>query len=194
MSCCDSYPRAILLARAAGGFRRGSPLDACLPAWKAEAERPMRLATYTVAPGARMRRVLLRIRPGRKRGSESGPLDRPVSPGGWKAVESSGQDREANHPRLASDHGGCLGRLHRNGRPNGAGRAPAMPGYRMLGAIVEGPQGSIFFKFTGPAKTVAANQAAFDKMLASHWQPSEIIKPKQYVSGHPGTDRYRFPR
>ena len=44
---------------------------------------------------------------------------------------------------------------------------PAVPGYRLLGAIVEGPQGSIFFKFTGPAKTVAANQAAFDKMLAS---------------------------
>jgi hypothetical protein len=44
---------------------------------------------------------------------------------------------------------------------------PAMGGYRMLGAIVEGPQGSIFFKFTGPAKTIAANQAAFDKMLES---------------------------
>ena len=43
----------------------------------------------------------------------------------------------------------------------------AVPGYPMLGAIVEGPQGSIFFKFTGPAKTVTANQAAFDKMIAS---------------------------
>ena len=42
-----------------------------------------------------------------------------------------------------------------------------MPDYRMLGAIVEGPQGSIFIKFTGPAKTVAANRAAFDKMLES---------------------------
>jgi hypothetical protein len=41
------------------------------------------------------------------------------------------------------------------------------PGYRLLGAIVEGPQGSIFFKFTGPAKTVAQNQTAFDAMLAS---------------------------
>lgn len=41
------------------------------------------------------------------------------------------------------------------------------PGYRMLGAIVEGPQGSVFFKFTGPAKTVAANQKAFDGMIES---------------------------
>ncbi len=44
---------------------------------------------------------------------------------------------------------------------------PAKPGYRMLAAIVEGPQGSIFFKFTGPAKTVGQNQAAFEKMLSS---------------------------
>jgi len=36
-----------------------------------------------------------------------------------------------------------------------------------LGAIVEGSQGSVFFKFTGPAKTVAQNQSAFEKMLAS---------------------------
>ncbi len=47
--------------------------------------------------------------------------------------------------------------------------APGAPkqGYRLLGAVVEGPQGSVFFKFTGPAKTVAQNKAAFDKLLAS---------------------------
>ena len=44
---------------------------------------------------------------------------------------------------------------------------PAVPGYGLLGAIVEGPQGLIFFKFLGPAKIVAANQAACDKMLDS---------------------------
>ncbi len=42
-----------------------------------------------------------------------------------------------------------------------------VPGYRLLGAIVEGPQGSVFFKFTGPAKTVAQNQSAFSGMLDS---------------------------
>jgi hypothetical protein len=41
------------------------------------------------------------------------------------------------------------------------------PGYRMLGAIVEGPGGSIFLKFTAPAKTVAANQQKFEQLLAS---------------------------
>lgn len=39
--------------------------------------------------------------------------------------------------------------------------------YRLLGAIVEGPGGNVFFKFTGPAKTVAANQSKFEALLAS---------------------------
>lgn len=41
------------------------------------------------------------------------------------------------------------------------------PGYRLLGAIAEAPQGAVFFKFAGPAKTVAANQARFEALLNS---------------------------
>ncbi len=41
------------------------------------------------------------------------------------------------------------------------------PGYSLVGAIVEAPEGNVFFKLTGPAKTVKASRAAFDKMLAS---------------------------
>jgi hypothetical protein len=40
-------------------------------------------------------------------------------------------------------------------------------GYRLLGAIVEGPGGNIFVKFTGPAKTIAASKTKFDQLLAS---------------------------
>ncbi len=40
-------------------------------------------------------------------------------------------------------------------------------GYRLLGAIVEGPGGNIFIKFTGPAKTVAASQPKFQQLLDS---------------------------
>lgn len=39
--------------------------------------------------------------------------------------------------------------------------------YRLHGAIVAGPQGSVFFKFTGPAKTVEAARAEFDAMIDS---------------------------
>lgn len=41
------------------------------------------------------------------------------------------------------------------------------PGYEMLGAIAEGPEGNVFFKFTGPEKTVAAEKGRFEKILAS---------------------------
>lgn len=41
------------------------------------------------------------------------------------------------------------------------------PGFRLLGAIVEAPQGNLFFKFTGPAKTIAANADGFQAMLKS---------------------------
>jgi len=40
-------------------------------------------------------------------------------------------------------------------------------GYRLIGAIVEGPGGSVFFKLTGPTKTIAAQQKNFEQLLAS---------------------------
>lgn len=39
--------------------------------------------------------------------------------------------------------------------------------YRLLGAIVEAPEGMVFFKFTGPAKTIGASEAEFDAMIGT---------------------------
>jgi len=39
--------------------------------------------------------------------------------------------------------------------------------YRLLGAIVEAPEGLVFFKFTGPQKTISTATAEFDAMIAS---------------------------
>jgi hypothetical protein len=52
------------------------------------------------------------------------------------------------------------------GGPNMAPLAPKAD-YRMLAAIVEGPGGNIFVKFTGPVKTVTANLAKYDALLNS---------------------------
>ncbi len=38
---------------------------------------------------------------------------------------------------------------------------------RMLGAIVEGPEGLVFFKLTGPADIVESASHSFDEMIAS---------------------------
>ena len=41
------------------------------------------------------------------------------------------------------------------------------PDWRLLGAIAEGPQGAVFFKFTGPASVIGKATKDFDAMLAS---------------------------
>ncbi len=40
-------------------------------------------------------------------------------------------------------------------------------GFALEGAIADGPQGPVFFKLTGPKKTVARQKAAFDVMVKS---------------------------
>jgi hypothetical protein len=42
-----------------------------------------------------------------------------------------------------------------------------LPGYRLSGAIVEGPGGSVFFKLTGPEATVAAAKGDLAALLSS---------------------------
>lgn len=39
--------------------------------------------------------------------------------------------------------------------------------FRLFGAIVEAPEGKLFFKFTGPAKTVEGSGAEFDALIGS---------------------------
>jgi hypothetical protein len=135
-------------------------------AWKAEAQRPMRLATYAVAPGAECGVYFFGSGQG---GSVDANLDRWIG----QFLQADGKPSKAG-ARIAKRtiHGWPATTVDVSGAYTGMGGptaqpGPALSGYRMLGAIVEGPQGSIFFKFTGPAKIVAANQAAFDKMLES---------------------------
>lgn len=136
------------------------------PAWKAEAQRPMRLATYTVASGGECGVYYFGSGKG---GSVDANLDRWIgqflqadgkpSKGAAKIAKRTVQGLSITTVDVSGAYTGM-------GGPTQAS-APAMPGYRMLGAIVEGPEGAIFFKFVGPGQTVAANQASFDKMIAS---------------------------
>jgi hypothetical protein len=46
-------------------------------------------------------------------------------------------------------------------------KAERKPGWRMLGAVVEGEGGPWYFKATGPAATIERAKADFDALLAS---------------------------
>jgi hypothetical protein len=157
-----------VLAESAAGIRWTAPAG-----WKAEGPRPMRAATYTIA-----------VVPG-----EQGPAECVVNYFG----AGQGGTVQANVDRWRAQVLGADGKpavatvtvrtvrglkvtvVDSSGTYTGMGgpmAAAAKPvsGYRLLGAIAEGRGGNVFFKLTGPSKTIAAQQAAFDQMLAS-FQP-----------------------
>ena len=134
----------------------------------------MRAATYTVAPTA-----------GDRDPAECGVYFFGAGQGGsveanlerWKSqfTDPNGRTTPAKIDK-GQVHGLRVTRIDTSGDYSGmggpmAGSARAVPGYRLLGAIVEGPGGNIFIKFTGPMKTIAQNQAKFEGLVAS-FQPS----------------------
>jgi hypothetical protein len=157
---------ALAAAESAGGLRWTMPAG-----WKAQPERPMRAATYLVpaAPGDKDAGECAVFFFGRGQGgSVQDNIDR------WRGqiVGADGKPAAAKIDKrqarglaitLVDSSGGYTGM----GGPM-AGNTRAVSGYRLLGAVVEGPGGNnIFVKFTGPAKTVAANQKQFEGLLAS---------------------------
>lgn len=53
------------------------------------------------------------------------------------------------------------------GMGGGGGEAPARTGWRMLGAIAEGPGGMVFFKLTGPEDAIDEAEQAFRDLVQS---------------------------
>jgi hypothetical protein len=136
------------------------------PTWKAQAARPMRVATYAVPAAA-----------GDEDGEcavfffgqgQGGAVDLNLKR--WISQFESGEKTAKTGKRTI--HGLNVTTVEISGAYAGMGgpMAPAKSmkqNYRLLGAIVEAPEGNVFFKLTGPAKTVVANQAKFEALLNS---------------------------
>ena len=160
------FAGALVAAESAGGLRWTMPAG-----WKAQPERPMRAATYAVpaAPGDKEPGECAVFFFGRGQG---GSVQDNIERWRLQMVGADGKPAAAKIDKrqagklaitLVDSSGGYTGM----GGPM-ASSAKAVPGYRLLGAVVEGPGGNnIFVKFTGPAKTVAANQKQFEGLLAS---------------------------
>jgi hypothetical protein len=163
--CC--FLSVGLLAESAAGLRWTAP-----PGWKPEAAQPMRAATYTVEPA-----------PGDKARAECGVYFFGAGQGGsveanldrWKG-QFRGPDGKPASAQIAkrTARGLTITTIETSGDYSGlAGPVAAQrtaPGYRLLGAIVEGRGGNIFVKFTGPTNTVAANRQKFQQLLTSFQQ------------------------
>jgi hypothetical protein len=156
----------MLSAQSAGGLRWTMP-----GGWKAEAARPMRAATYTIPPA-----------PGDTDSAECAVFFFGAGQGGsvednlerWRS-QMLGPDGKPAQAKIdkRSARGLNITMIDASGSYTGmggpmAGGSRAVPGYRLVGAVVQGPGGNnVFVKFTGPAKTVAANQPKFEELLAS---------------------------
>ena len=148
-------------AESAGGISWTAPA-----AWKAQPQRPMRAATYVVPRAA-----------GDNEDGECGvfyfgsgqggsvdanmkrwidQFESPVSP---KPTKKTINGLQVTMVDLSGTYLASAGPM--------SPVKEKKPGYRLLGAIVEAPEGNVFFKFTGPAKTVAAGQPQFESLLKS---------------------------
>jgi len=138
--------------------------------WKTEEARPMRAATYTVAPAAgdaASAECVVYFFGAGQGGTVEANLDR------WKRQIRGPGGKPAN-AKIAKRtiHGLPVTTLDVAGDYTGMGGPMAASttvqnNYRLLGAIIEGPGGNVFIKFTGPAKTIAASQAQFEQLLNS---------------------------
>ncbi len=164
---------AVIAAAAAVHVRADSAagLEWTPPAgWKSQGSQPLRAATYLVGPAAGDTSAAecgVYFFGAGQGGSVEANLDR------WKGQFRTPDGKPANG-RVArrSAAGLTITTLDIAGTYSGLGgplasSARAAPGYRLLGAIVQGPGGNIFVKFTGPARTIAANQQKFEQLLTS---------------------------
>jgi hypothetical protein len=158
---------AIASAETAGGLKWTAPAS-----WKAQPERPMRAATYTVPRAAGDAEdgecAVFYFGPGQGGGVDAnikrwiGQFDAPAGGPADKLARIS----KATVNGLPVSRIDLAGTYKPSGGPMMQAGAPKL-GYRLIGAIVEGPQGAVFFKFTGPTKTVAAQQTAFEALMKS---------------------------
>lgn len=155
----------VVSAEQAGGVKWTAPA-----AWKTQAPKPMRAATYMIPAAAGDKDpgelAVYYFGPG-----QGGSADANIKRWVGQFQTPDGKPAEGRQKTAKKTINGLpVTTIDISGTYTGAAGPMATekiikPGYRLLGAIVEGPQGGVFFKFTGPAKTVAANQASFDKLL-----------------------------
>ena len=155
---------APLLAASIAGLQWTAP-----PEWKDTGSAPMRAATYKVPLSAgdlgASECVVYFFGQG-----QGGPVNANMERWNGQFLTPSGKTASAQiHKRVI--HSLPVTTIDVSGAYTGmggpAGQSAAVPGYRLLGAIIENPDGNFFLKFTGPVRTVNANAGVFDRLLTS---------------------------
>lgn len=154
-------------AEEAGGLTWTAPAE-----WAAQPARPMRAATYRIpaAKGDAEGAELAVFYFGQGQG---GAVDANVKRWVGQFQTADGKPLPDKAVKSKAEKLGGLPVTTVDVKGTYVGGGPMMgpsspkPGFRLLGAIVEGAEGAVFFKLTGPEKTVAAAEKPFRKLLES---------------------------
>jgi hypothetical protein len=141
--------------------------------WTNQGSRPMRAATYVLSgPGGEKAECAVYFFGAGSGGTVEANIER------WKG-QFLGADGKPSAAVVKKEkvHGLPVTTIESEGSYTGMGGPMAtdhteMKGYRLLGAVVEGPGGNVFLKFTGPDKLVAANREKFRQMVESFQKDS----------------------
>jgi hypothetical protein len=156
-----------MYAESAAGLKWTAPAG-----WKPQGAQPMRAATYTV-PASGGDTAAGECAVYFFGAGQGGPVQANIDR--WKAQFSTPDGKPAAaQVATKTVRGLTMTTIEAAGNYSGLGgplaaaqHAQSVNSYRLLGAIVESRGGNIFVKFTGPDKTVAANRAKFQELLAS---------------------------
>jgi hypothetical protein len=162
-SASPTAPAAAASQVAVAGIRFTPPSS-----WTAEGPRPMRVATYQIPKAAGDQDEAecavyffgagqggdVQANLARWLGQFAGP------PAKWDRMEKKDV---SGVPVTEVDEAGTF---LWSASPMSPDKTPKQ-GWRLLGAIVEAPGGTVFVKMTGPAATVAAAKAGFESLVGS---------------------------
>jgi hypothetical protein len=163
----NNMRQAPSITQGSGGGSSAAGVSWTVPGgWKQEGDRPMRVATYSVpaAEGDAEGGECAVFHFGSDQGGDvAANIQRWVTqfenPSGPDQSASEIQGMKVTSVKIAGTYLAPSGPMMQS--------AGKKENYRLLGAIVEAPEGSVFFKFTGPAKTVDAASDEFNKMIQS---------------------------
>ena len=173
----QGHPPVESAGSAASGELGGSGVVAGLTwsvpdTWRRGAERPMRAATYEIGPTAGDPEpaecavyYFGKEQGGGVQDNVDGWIGQFEQPDGGPSKEIAITDtREIAQMKVTTvevpgTYTGSMGPM--------SGGGVAKENFRMLAAIVEGPEGAVFFKLTGPEATVTASRSAFDRLISS---------------------------
>jgi hypothetical protein len=154
---------------AAGTTASAAGLSWSIPeGWDIMGPRPMRAATYMIGEGDNSSECAVFFFGTGQGGDVQSNIDRWI--GQFQQPDGSDSKAKATteHRHVGDLHADVID-LTGTYMSGGMGGQPTVPktGYRLLGAIVDAPEGPLFFKLTGPAAAVEEIKPHFDNLVAS---------------------------